>query len=91
MTTLSTLVSLLAISVAFTVSGDAVFAKTGGGPGHVKTSGASATRSGVAAIKSKTRVCHYHHCVTVPRSGTTTGGGGNPINRGPGHPALHPK
>jgi hypothetical protein len=37
-------------------------------------------------------VCHYHHCVTVPRQGTTPAGG----DRGPSHggvdnPPLHPK
>jgi hypothetical protein len=37
-------------------------------------------------------VCHYHHCVTVPRQGTTpAGGNGGPNHGGVDNPPLHPK
>jgi hypothetical protein len=90
MTAISKVVLLLVISAALTLSGSLVFAKSGGSPGQVKTSGTSATPSGASGSQSKTRQCYYHHCVTVPRNGITSGGVGGP-NRGPGNPTLHPK
>lgn len=90
MSPITKMVSLLAISAALTLSGSHVFAKTGG-PSQVKTSGTSATTSGAAGSQSKTHACRYHHCVTVPRTGTTPGGGADPNRGGIDNPALHPK
>ena len=89
----SKVVSLLAIAVAVTLIGSHVFAKTGDSshPTQVKTSGTSATPSGAGSTQSKARECHYHHCVTVPRTGSTPGGNANPNKGGPDNPALHPK
>ena len=55
MKAMSKAVSLLAISVALTLSGSHVFAKTGGsnGPSQVKTSGTSAAPSGAGGSRSK--------------------------------------
>ena len=95
MTTVSKVVSLLAISVALTLSGSPVFAKSSGGPGQVKTFGTSASHSGNQAGGSVVRrpagCGHktYGACAFPPAPGATSGG--NPINRGPGHPTLHPK
>ena len=95
MTTVSKMVSLVAISVALTLSGSPVFAKSGGGPSQVKTSGTSAAHSGNAAggnvVRRPAGCGHktYGACAFPPAPGATSGG--NPINRGPGHPTLHPK
>jgi|BarGraIncu00222A_1022003.scaffolds.fasta_scaffold36185_2 hypothetical protein len=97
MTAISKVVSLLAISVALTLSGSHVFAKTGGsnGPGQVKTSGTSASHSGNQAggpVVRRPKGCGHHTtgaCAFPTPPGAT--GGGDPINRGPGHPTLHPK
>jgi hypothetical protein len=95
MITISKVVSLLAISVALTLSGSDVFAKSGGNPGQVKTSGTSAAPSGSSAggNQVKTRGCtRSYHCVkpTQPPGAT---GGNDPRgpNRGPGNPTLVPK
>jgi hypothetical protein len=95
MTTVSRVVSLLAISVALTLSGSPVFAKSGGGPSQVKTSGTSASHSGNQAggpvVRRPAGCGHktYGACAFPTPPGATSGG--NPINRGPGHPTLHPK
>jgi len=52
-TAISKVVSLLVISVALTLSGSPVFAKSGGGPSQVKTSGTSAAPSGSTGTHSK--------------------------------------
>jgi hypothetical protein len=83
-------VSLLTISAVLLSSVGHVIAKTAS-PGQVKTSGTSATPSGAGGSQSKTRACRYHHCVTVPRTGTTPGGGADPNRGGVDNPALHPK
>ncbi len=49
MITISKVVSLLAITVALTLSGSPVMAKGGGGPSQVKASGNSATPGGNSA------------------------------------------
>jgi hypothetical protein len=64
MTTVSKVVSLLAISVALTLSGSPVFAKSGGGPSQVKTSGTSATPSG-----GQTKPKPTHSCSKNPQPG----------------------
>ena len=82
MTTVPKVVSFLAISVALTLSGSQVFAKTVG-PGQVKTSGTSATPSGSGtgggqvkhATPPRVLVCHQgasggRYCVSEP-GGTT--------------------
>jgi hypothetical protein len=51
MTTVPNVVSLLAISVALTLCGSPVFAKSGSSPSQVKTSGTSAAASGTAKPK----------------------------------------
>jgi hypothetical protein len=95
MTAISKVVSLVVISVALTLSGSPVFAKSGGSPGQVKTSGTSAAQGGNAASGSVSRrpagCGHktYGACAFPPAPGATSGG--DPINRGPGHPTLHPK
>ena len=95
MTAIPKVVSLLAISVALTLSGSPVFAKSGGSPGQVKTSGTSAAQGGNAASGSVSRrpagCGHktYGACAFPTPPGATSGG--NPINRGPGHPTLVPK
>ena len=95
MTAISKAISFLAISVALTLSGSPVFAKSGDGPGKVKTSGISATQSGNPAGGSVVRrpagCGHktYGACAFPTPPGATSGG--NPIDRGPGHPTLHPK
>jgi hypothetical protein len=95
MTAISKAVSFLAISVALTLSGSSAFAKSGGGPNQVKTSGTSAAQGGNPAGGSVVRrpagCGHktYGACAFPPAQGATSGG--NPINRGPGHPTLHPK
>jgi len=92
MTAISKVVSLLAISVALTLSGSPVFAKSGGGPSQVKTSGTSAgPGAGGSIVRRLPRCSHGSRgaCTYSPPQGATSGG--NPINRGPGHPTLHPK
>ena len=77
MTTVSRVVSLLAISVALTLSGSPVFAKNGGGPSQVKTSGTSAapSRSGAGGGQFQKHACHNggtgSKCIVAPRPGTT--------------------
>jgi hypothetical protein len=91
---------LLAVAAALTSSASDIFARGGGGGAHpVTTSSKSTTPSGSAnvgtktsTIQSKARVCQGHHCITVPRQGTTpAGGGGGPNRGGVDNPALHPK
>lgn len=53
MKTISKTVVLLAVSAAFVLSGSDVFAKSGGGPSRVKTSGTSAVPSGAGNSRSK--------------------------------------
>ena len=95
MATVSKVVSLVAISVALTLSGSPVFAKSGGGPSQVKTSGTSAAHSGNQAggpVVRRPKGCGhktYGACAFPPSPGATSGG--DPVNRGPGHPTLHPK
>jgi hypothetical protein len=97
MTTISKVVSLLAISVALTLSGSDVFAKTGGsnGPSQVKSSGTSAAPSGSSAggNQVKTRGCTRSYLCAKPIQPPGSTGGSDPRgpNRGPGDPALHPK
>ena len=57
MTAISKAVSFLAISVALTLNGSSAFAKSGGGPSQVKTSGTSATPSGSQAKPKPTHSC----------------------------------
>jgi hypothetical protein len=101
MTPLSKAALLLGAAAALTSSASHVFARGGGAATHpvtttsTKSTTPTGTGSGANNAKtnqSKTRVCHYHHCVTVPRQGTTPAGG----DRGPSHggvdnPTLHPK
>jgi hypothetical protein len=103
MTTISKVVSLLAISVALTLSGSPVMAKGGGGPGQVKTSGNSATQGGNSAsqggnaaggsIAHRPTGCGHstHGACAFPSQGTTSGNDPRGPNRGPGNPTLHPK
>jgi hypothetical protein len=94
MTVIPKVVWLLTFSVALTIGGSAAFAKNGSGPGEAKTSGKSGAVSGNAAGR---RIAHRPawcgHKTTgacaVPASGATSGN--DSVNRGPGHPALHPK
>ena len=94
---LSKAVLLLAVTAALTLSAGHAFARSGGGhPTQVKTSGTSttpsSTGSGGGGTRSKAKACRYHHCVTVPRQGTTpAGGNGGPDHGGVDNPALHPK
>jgi hypothetical protein len=74
MTAISKVVSLLAISAALTLSGSCVFAKSGGGPSQVHTSGTSAapSSSSAGADQSKRRPGSCgHHCMTPPGPGAT--------------------
>lgn len=76
-------VALLAISVALTLSGSHVFAKSGGGaPSQVKSSGTSAAPSGAGDSTSKrhggTGTGCGHACPPPPRPGHT-----QPTCRGP--------
>jgi len=77
MTAMSKVVSLLAISLALTLSGSQVFAKSSGGPSQVKTSGTSAAPSGSGARDNTakghggTGVGCGHHCPPPPRPGYT--------------------
>jgi hypothetical protein len=97
MTAVSKVISLLAISVALTLSGSPVFAKSGGSPGQVKTSGTSATQSGNPAGGSVVRrpagCGHktYGACAFPTPQGATSGNDPRGPNRGPGNPTLHPK
>ena len=76
MKAMSKAVSLLAISVALTLSGSHVFAKNEG-PGQVKSSGTSAAPSGSGAggDQSQKHACHNGgtgpKCIVAPRPGTT--------------------
>ena len=92
---LSKAVLLLAVTAALTLSAGHAFARSGGGhPTQVKTSGTSTTPSGSGSggSQSQKTACRYHHCITVPRQGTTpAGGGGGPNRGGVDNPALHPK
>jgi hypothetical protein len=99
MTAISKVVSLLAISVAVTLSGSHVFAKTGSsnGASQAKSSGTSAAPSGSGASgnQDKSKGCNgSKHCggppAKQPPPGATGGNDPNP-NRGPGNPTLHPK
>jgi hypothetical protein len=92
-------VSLVVISVALTLSGSDVFAKTGGpnGASQAKSSGTSAAPSGSSAggNQSQKHACKNggtgSRCiVATPPPGATGGNDPNP-NRGPGNPTLHPK
>jgi len=65
MTAMSKVISLLAISVALTLSGSPVFAKSGGNPGQVKTSGTSAAPSGAGGSRSK----YISYCKLHPGRG----------------------
>ena len=70
MTTVPKVVSLLAISVALTLSGSPVFAKNGGGPSQVTTSGTSAAHGGNPAggsVERRPAGCGHKHswCVRV--------------------------
>jgi len=97
MTTVPKVISLLAISAALMLSGSPAFAKSGGNPGQVKTSGTSATQGGNTAGGSVARrpagCGHktYGACAFPPPQGTTSGNDPRGPNRGPGHPTLHPK
>jgi hypothetical protein len=95
-TAMSKVVSLLAISMAVTLSGSHVFAKNGGsnGPSQAKSSGTSAAPSGAGGGQDKRIYCYLGHCVDhPPRQPPGATGGNDPRgpNRGPGDPALHPK
>ena len=94
MTTLSKTVFALAIAIGLLAGDIQAFAK-GGSPGQVKTSGKS-TAQGVnpaaGPVVRRPKGCGrktYGACAIPPPPGATSGG--NPINRGPGHPTLHPK
>ena len=96
MQAMSKAVSLLAISMAVTLSGSHVFAKTVGPSrtSQVKTSGTSAAPSGAGGGQDKRIYCYLGHCVDLPpRQPPGATGGNDPRgpNRGPGDPALHPK
>jgi hypothetical protein len=77
MTAISKGLSLLAISVALTLSAGPVMAKSGGGPSQVKTSGTSAGPTGSGAPDSAakghggTGVGCGHACPPRPRPGYT--------------------
>ena len=75
MNAISKTVALLAVSAALTLSGSHVFAKSGGGPSAVKTSGISAAPSSSGDSTSKRRGgagggCG-HACPPPPRPGYT--------------------
>jgi hypothetical protein len=97
MTAMSNVVSLLAVSVALSLNGSPVFAKSGGGPSQVKTSGTSAAQGGNAAGGSVVRrpagCGHktYGACAFPPPQGATSGNDPRGPNRGPGNPTLVPK
>jgi len=78
MTAMSKVVSLLAISVALTLSGSPVFAKTVG-PGQVKTSGTSAAPSGTGGSRSK----YVPYCKLHPGRGGCPPKADQPPCRGP--------
>ena len=75
MTAISKAVSFLAISVALTLSGSSAFAKSGGGPSQVKTSGTSTSSSSAGGGQSQKHACHNGgtgpKCIVAPRPGTT--------------------
>jgi hypothetical protein len=97
MTTVPKVVSLLAISVALTLSGSPVFARGGGGPTQVTTSGTSAAHGGNpagGAVERRPAGCGhktYGACAFPQPQGTTSGNDPRGANRGPGNPTLHPK
>jgi hypothetical protein len=102
MTPLSKAAQLLVVAAALTSSASQVFARGGGGAAThpvTTTSTKSTTPTGTGSgannartIQSKAKACRYHHCVTVPRQGTTpAGGNGGPDHGGVDNPALHPK
>jgi len=64
---------LLAISAALTLAGSHAFAKSGGGPAQVKTSGTSAAPSGSTSSGGPRTGgnCHGHACPTRPQQGNT--------------------
>ena len=78
MTAMSKVVSLLAISVALTLSGSHVFAKTVG-PGQVKTSGTSAAPSSAGGSRSK----YIPYCKQHPGWGGCPPKADQPPCRGP--------
>jgi len=78
MTTVSKVVLLLAISVALTLSGSDVFAKTVG-PGQVKTSDTSAAPSGAGGSRSK----YISYCKQHPGWGGCPPKADQPPCRGP--------
>ncbi len=75
MTAMSNVVSLLAVSVALSLNGSPAFAKSGGSPGQVKTSGTSASGSGASSDPSQKHACHNGgtgpKCIVAPRPGTS--------------------
>jgi hypothetical protein len=80
MTAISKVVSLLAISAASTLSGSYVFAKSGGGPSQVKTSGTSAAPSGAGGGQLKERAVpfpcgHHGYCQPPGHTQPTCRGG----------------
>ena len=89
------LFSLLTVSLGLMGSGSAVLAKGGSGAHQVKTSGTAAPQTANSArglVVHRPKGCGhktYGECAFPPAPGATSGG--NSINRGPGHPALHPK
>jgi hypothetical protein len=97
MTTVPKVVSLLAISMALTLSASPVFAKSGGGPGQVTTSGTSAAHGSNPAggsVERRPAGCGhrtYGACAFPSPQGTTSGNDPRGANRGPGNPTLHPK
>jgi len=96
MTTVSKVISLLAISMALTLSGGPVLAKSGGGPSQVTTSGTSAAHGGNPAggVERRPAGCGhktYGACAFPSPQGTTSGNDPRGANRGPGNPTLHPK
>lgn len=94
MTAIPKVVSLLAISVALMLSGSPVFAKSGGSPGQVKTSGKSAAPVAGGPVVRRPKGCGHHTtgaCAFPTPPGATSGNDPRGPNRGPGFPTLHPK
>jgi hypothetical protein len=97
MTGMPKAVLLLAISAALILSHGHVFAKSGGSPGQVKTSGTSAAQGGKPAagpVARRPKGCGhktYGECAFPPPQGTVSGNDPRGPNRGPGNPVLHPK
>ena len=94
MTPISKALLVFAMSMAIAALNGQVLAKTSGA-GQVKTSGKSAaqgvTPAGGSIVRRPKGCGHkaYGACAEPPAPGATSGG--NPIDRGPGHPTLHPK